>query len=441
MKTAALVLLLFVANVASAQRGGQPAQRVCVLVWNDLPPTNHQNFVQTQTRKYIVYFGGGFRARCQGTNMRVFSDSAEYSEDLEIMTLIGNARYTEEGTSMTANLMRYNQNQAQLTAEGSVKVTMQSGSTLQADILQYLRKMPPVRGYVAADASGNTRLVMRDSAAVPDSAATEIRAARLHMLRDSLFYAGGQVVITRPDVIGTSDSAETNSNRRTARLTGGNPRFSGRGDRTFTIDGNILDIFGRERELERLLARGDAVAVSDSLTLKADTLDLRTNGTLIDRVEAWGPGRAQAVSPGRDIRANRLVIAMPGQKIQDLRAYGDARAETTPDSTVVTTERDWIEGDTLTALFDQTANQRETSQPPMRSLIAQGAARSFYQQRTSKQGCNEPTLNYVTGRRIEVRFVTGRVNEVEVTSNVRGMTATPCTTVTDSVPPRRGNSR
>lgn len=439
-----LILLLLVVTTATEAQSGRGSARpqVCLVVWGDLPVTSRTNLVTTQTKKIHYFFGGGFEARCRGTNMRVFGDSAEYSEDLEVMTLIGNARYTEDGTSITANLMRYDQRQARMTAEGAVKVTMKTGSTLEADVLQYLRELPPTRTYVAADAYGSTRLVMRDSASVPDSQATVITSRRLHMLRDSLFYAGGNVVITRPDIVGTADSAETNSNRQTARLTGGKPQLKGQGNRVFTINGNILDIFGRESKIDRLLARGDAVAISDSLTLNADTLDIRTTGTLIDRVEAWSAGRSRAVSPGRDISAKRLVITMPGQKLQDLRAYGNARAETTPqDSAITTKEPDWIEGDTLTALFEQNVPQRESSQPPMRSLVAFGNARSFFQQKSGDPGCTEPMLSYVVGRQIDVAFRDGIVEDVQVTDNVRGLNARPCKTRTDSLPPRRGGAR
>jgi lipopolysaccharide export system protein LptA len=432
------LLLLAVAGTASAQRGSPGRPRVCLLDWNDLPPTSHTTINTTPTNKRIYFFGGGFRAICRGTTMHVFGDSAEYSEDAQVMTLIGNARYTEDSTTITANLMRYNQNEAQIFAEGAVKILMKNGSTVEADLIQYLRPQLPARNYSGADASGRTRLVLRDSVAVPDSETTVITADRLHMLRDTLFYAGGSVMITAKDLIGISDSAATNSKNRRATLLGAKPQLKGRGTRTFTIDGNLIDIYGQGKQVERLISRGKAVAVSDSLTLNADTLDIRTTGTAIDRVEAWGTGRARAVSPGRDISARRLVITMPGQKLQDLRAYGQARAETTPDSTVITKERDWIEGDTLTALFEQNVAQKESSQPPMRSLVSRGNARSFYQSKAEIRNCTEPTLSYVTGRNIDVIFKTGIVSEVQVTGSVRGLNANPCKTATDSVPPRRG---
>jgi hypothetical protein len=137
----------------------------------------------------------------------------------------------------------------------------------------------------------------------------------------------------------------------------------------------------------------------------------------------------------------RLIITMPGQKLQDLRAYGQARAEITPDSSVITKERDWIEGDTLTALFEQNVSRAQASQPPMRSLIAVGRARTFYQSSSENSTCPDPTLSYVTGKHIEVIFRTGEMNEVQVVGGVRGLNATPCKTPTDSIPPRRGGSR
>lgn len=295
MKRLFVVLMFTVAGLAQAQRGGARS-RPCIFDWERTSDSTHTSIQQTQTGKLITFWGGGVRGKCRGTGMVIASDSLEYSEDVAVLTLIGHARYTEDSTTITSNLMRYRQLDAQLFAEGAVRILMKNGSTVEADLIQYLRPQLPARSFSAADASGRTRLVMRDSLAVPDSQTTVITSDRLHMVRDSLFYAAGTVVITRPDLIGTSDSAETNKNRQTARLIGAKPQLKGRGARTFTIDGNILDIIGRETKIERLIARGKAVAVSDSLNLSADTLDIRTTGTLIDRVEAWG-GDAHAPFP------------------------------------------------------------------------------------------------------------------------------------------------
>lgn len=388
----------------------------------------------------MLWLRNGFRGVCRGTKMVIVGDSGEYNDDTKIVKLIGHAKYSEDSVSMTANTMTYHSSAAQILAEGDVKVRMKNGSTLDADLFQYLRPIPQTRPGAQADASGRTRLVMRDSTPQPDSTATVITADRIHMVRDSMFYAGGRVVMVRPDIIGTADSAETNSNRRTARLIGTRPQLKGKGARAFTIEGNLLDITGREKQLERLIAKGKATAVSDSMNLSADTLDISTTGDVINRVEAWGAGRAHAVSPDQDIAANRILIAMPGGKIQDLRAFGRARAEMRADSTIAAKERDWIEGDSLTALFESSAAQGQ--KPNMRQLLARGNAKSYYQSATQDKSCKAATENYVTGTRIQVEFKTGLVNDVRVNGNVRGTTAKPCPKVAvDSVPPRRRNSQ
>jgi hypothetical protein len=193
--------------------------------------------------------------------------------------------------------------------------------------------------------------------------------------------------------------------------------------------------------MERILAKGNAVAVSDSLTLSADTLDIRTTGTLIDRVLAWGPGRARATSPDRDVVASRIEILMPGQRMRDLIATGNARADTKPDSTIRSTEHDWILGDTLVATFDQTAGAtKPNAQPPLRVLTARGNAKSLYQVAPRNKTDTVPSINYVAGRRIQIQFVKGATQDVRVDGQVTGVNLTPTATA-DTTAGRGGRGR
>lgn len=420
MSRAALLLML----CAPAMLGAQTQRgRTCVLVFDDVGGSSYS--LRSAGGQYTTWFSNGFRARCRGTSMVVTSDSAEYVQDTRVLTLVGRARYREDGTSIDANLMRYTEFDARLFTEGNVRARMENGSTLNSNQLHYFRAQPPVRPFPRADAYGNARLVLRDSVSVPDSLATRIDSDRLHMERDSLFYAGGRVTITRADLIARADSAETNASRQTARLVGGSPRIEGRGARPLSIVGREIDLFGRERQLQRLVARGEAVAVSDSLRLSGDTLDLATTGTLIDRVRAWGGNRAKVHSPGRDVEADLIDLIMPGQRMRELFAFGRARADTRPDSSVHSAELDRLAGDTLVATFDLAVPVAADAQPPLRLLVARGNASAFFQMASRDIRDSLPTLNYAVGNRIEMAFLNNEVQKVDVVNQVRGINLSP----------------
>ena len=52
-----------------------------------------------------------------------------------------------------------------------------------------------------------------------------------------------------------------------------------------------------------------------------------------------------------------------------------AYAESNPDSGVVTTQRDWMSGDTIFAHFDSLVSTDTASKPRIREIIAEGLTR------------------------------------------------------------------
>lgn len=437
MKTAGLLaaLLGITASVAGAQA---TTGRECRLDVQGYDSTRMSRYTSA-AGKTTLFVGGGYRARCAGTHIIVTSDSAEYAEDLGDLRLIGHAHYEEDSASVDADVIQYLQREEHIVAAGNVVAKSRTKITLMAAQAHYYRPIPGTRAYVSITAfGGRPHLIIRDSAkTASDSDATLIDADRIHTERDSLFYAGGNVVITRPDMIGTADSADANSSSHRARLIGGKPHLDGRGTRKFALDARGIDLYGTEKQVDRLFAKGGAVAVSDSLRLTADTLNIRLSNNRIDTVMAWGPGRAHAVSPDRDITANRLKLTMPGGQMQEVFAVGSARADTKADSTLKTTERDWIVGDTLIATFDKLA-QGDTSQPKIRVLVSRGSARTFYQMQSKSRTDSLPSLNYSAGRQITVAFLRGAVDEVHVTGPaVHGISLEPLSADTAKTAPKK----
>src|SRR5690606_22557703 len=139
--------------------------------------------------------------------------------------------------------------------------------------------------------------------------------------------------------------------------------------------GRVIDMFARNKQVERVLAMDSATAVSKELTLASDTIDLRVKENRLQRAFAFGPGAASAVSPERTIIADSHDVRMPDQKIRELYAVRAAYAETDTDSTKVkSVERDWLRGDTIVARFASVATGDTTSRPRIRDLLASGNA-------------------------------------------------------------------
>ena len=176
------------------------------------------------------------------------------------------------------------------------------------------------------------------------------------------------------------------------------PQVKGLGSRTFTLTGGVIDVFSRNRLLERVVATPNGHALSQDLELVADTVDLRVQDNQLQRVIAWGKGRARAVSPEREIVADSIDAIMPGQRVREVRALRNAYAESNPDSGVVSEQRDWMRGDTIVARFDTLVGTDTSSRPRIREIVAEGNARSFYQMKNSKGPQTQPTINYVRGQ-------------------------------------------
>jgi hypothetical protein len=431
------LVLLIVPGLLAAQAG---RQQPCRLVFDSLPNSSLWQIRNEFTGQVSTWISGGVRARYTGTSIVISADSAEYSSAAQLLTLIGNARYRDATMVLDANFLRYFEDDARVEAQGNVRMRTTTNTTLRALQVIHLRDIPGVR-QSSSLALGRPRAVLRDSAATADSMATTIDAERMYAVGDSLLHAGGNVVITRPGIKAYADSTEARVSNEFVRLLRGEPRIEATGARPFTLRGQVLDIFARDRLVRRLLASGAAQAISDSLSLLADTLDLAFEGGGVERVQAWGT-RARAVAQGRDISADSLDIKMPGQLMQEVIAIGGARVESDPDTAIVSAEKDWIAGDTVRATFEPPTPGDTARQAVLQSVEARGTARSFFQMPPRDRRDTLPAINYVTGRRIDLSFKDGEIALVHVTDQARGIYLEPGKV--DSTPPatrRRGGGR
>src|SRR5688572_12167386 len=360
---------------------------------------------------------------CQAQQITVVADSVEYYDDARLLYLIGNVDYREPRLTLRSQRLTYWLNDEHLRAEGNVDATLPSGTKLTGPEADYYRPAPGIRtsSRMVAPRRPTILLVETDSTG-RRSDPTTLVANTVIMDNDSLVYASGRVVITRTDVVARGYSAFMDGGREYARLMK-TPQIDGKGNDPFTLTGTLVELYGSQRALSRVVSSGQARAVSRDVTLTADTLDLRLANSAMDRVYAWGRSRARAVSPEYDIVADSLDVRMPGQRVREVFAVRDAFAQSTPDSTRVrSTEKDWLRGDTIVARFDTTSPPQDTTRRPrIRDLVAHGNARSFYQVATREGRNAAPAINYVRGRIITVTFENQEVAQVSITDQAAGV--------------------
>jgi lipopolysaccharide export system protein LptA len=430
VRTSAVASLLFACAAVpglaqDAARAGQ-APKECVVITTGVKKNGEYTTTTTMHGKDSVWVGGGVDARCEGTDQRVVSDSAEHYSDRHVMILIGHVHYLEHRLQLDADRITYFTAEERLLAEGNVVGTTSTGTRFTGPRAEYLRPAAGVRlkSHLVAEPRSNIWVSPKD-AGKDSKDSVNVQADRLIMDNDSLIFAKGVVVIERPDLLSTSDSAFVDKYTEFARLTQ-TPRVVGRGDRHFTLGGNILDIFSKNHEVERVKSLGDAKATSDDVTLKADTIDLRISNQKLERAFAWGRSRSHAHSKEQDITADSIDVLMPGQALRTMRAVGRAVAESNPDSTKISSKKlDYLMGDTITAHFDSLTANDSSTQASVKEVFAKGTpiarARSYYQVARNGEGkTDQPNVNYVLGDSITVTFRKRVVYEVHVLGHVEG---------------------
>lgn len=414
--------------------GAQQAERPCVILFRGAEDgTTRMRTVQVDaagTRHTFV--GGSVDATCEGQGNRLLADSAEHFADRGLLILYHNVRYTEPRVSITSDRMVYYTREERLIAEGNVRGLTASGTRFRGPRMEYFRASPGLRSENSWIATGRpfVRMSPTETGAAPgsDADSTDLTADVVRSRNDSLLFASGRVVLERRDMRATSDSAFVDNGQEHARFLR-DPRIVGRGERSFTLVGIVIDAWSQDRQLERVIASDSAVATSDSLTLRSDTIDIRFVEQEIARIHAWGR-RARADASSQVIEADSLDVAMPGQQLRTLHALGTAAAFSSPDTArIVSEERDWIVGDTLVADFEQVTDSTGAERTALREVVATGAARAFYQLPPPNGARGAPSLSYNRGRQITVQFDKGEMAHVRVTDQANGLYLEPAVTV------------
>ena len=291
--------------------------------------------------------------------------------------VIGHAVYDEPRFHVYADFLNYLSHDERVIAVGNVNAKLPSGSTLVGPIAEY-RRITPTRPHeqVLARSRPTITIVEKDSAGKPAPPMTVV-GETVFMDGDSLIYAGGQVVITRPDITATADSVFLDQGKETMRLMreptsrgkeGAAVHAHGRSHRSLLEE---QEAPARHRALER-----DGGERFDEARVGHDR-PARVERPARSRVRVGTKSLARATSPSQDMLADSIDVTMPGQKVRLMRALGRAFAQGKPDTVRFRVEKpdttDWLRGDTITAHFDTLATKDTSKTPNIRQLFALGA--------------------------------------------------------------------
>ena len=422
--------LLLVASVSAVGEG----QQRCNLIRTDNTTLTQR---QTPSGQSNIVVGGGVRITCPASDLRLKADSLESYGDDGRLFLFGNVDYEEPRMTLTANYLTYYQMEERIVASGNVNATLPSGSTMRGPYAEYFRAM---MGRPATRLFANGRpaftIVQKDSAGNPGEP-LRVLANNVTMVGDSLVYAGGSVVATRPEVEARGDSMTVDSEAERMVIMR-NPVIEGRRDRPFTLVGERIELSSRNRKIDRVIALARARAVSQDMTLTSDTIDLRFGEDLMQRAIAWGPSRARAMSATQELVADSLDVRMPGQRMREVFAVRNAAAYGKPDTLRFRADTtDWLRGDTIIARFDSATADTARSGARLRQLQSLGKARAYYHLAAADSAIRRPAINYVTGREILITFRNQQVATVTVVEQAAGVYLEPRATDPAPAPPPR----
>ncbi len=414
-----MVVLLAIAGATSAgAQAGSPAGK-CRFTFSG-PPSTHveSSLLPSGMRNYWI--GGGVVARCPQQNMVLQSDSLEVYGDEGRFYFIGRVSYAEPRLKLSSQYLTYFQREERLVAIQNVVATLPTGSQLKGPSLEFLRDIPKVRQQSGIAIGRPTiSLVERDAKGRRQPPVT-VTGNTVWLQGDSIVASSGAVVVVRPELTATGDSLYLDGGRGLLRLMR-SPKVTGTKGRLFTLSGSEIDLLSRQRKIERVLAKGNAEAVSEDLTLKADSIDMRVSDDLLQRAIAWGRGSATATSTTQSITADSIDVLLPGQRAREMHAVRQAVAEGMPDSSkFIPLQRDRLTGDTIVARFDSLAANDTTRKPTIKLLMALGNATSFYQLPARDNCTRRPIINYLRSSRITVTFDSSEVREVRGDSSNKG---------------------
>lgn len=414
-------------------------------------------------------------------SVRIRADSAVAYTISNYVQFIGDVSFEDAQRRLSSSSAEYFATVGRLQAHGSVQVDDKTdGGVMRGQEMVYRRAGPnrPREQLEFFEGRPSARLYGRprsgDTAAPADSGPDssnadavpyDVEADRIIVEGEGYFHATGSVQIERPPLPGDSarlrafgDSVEFDQLRGTlrlsrgarlvlderelsadlivARLPGDTVRdVSGRRGAVLTaaavrLEAPLVRMFFDEGVMERLVAVPLTPAPQDPSALPPSALDSGDGARPVARARSFV------------VVADSLEALTPGEALERIEAVGSARAESsardslnTPDTPALA-RTDWIEGDTIVALFAPAAAPPDaadaSTEPPeeeyrLERLEATGSARSLYRMRASDtvQAARRPAIHYVSASRIAIEFEQGDIERMEVSGEAQGLHVEP----------------
>ena len=411
-----MVLSLTTSFAAHGQAAAAPKGR-CQFTFDNTPTTSLST-VQLPSKQYNSFLGQGVVARCASQGIVLKSDSLEVYGDEGRYFFIGHVDYREPRLKLKSEQLTYFQRDERVLAVINVDAQLPSGSSIKGPSLEFFRPIPKIRPQQQGVATGRPTMsiIDKDAQGKPQPP-VKLTGNTIWLKGDSIVASAGDVVIVRPELTANGDSLYLDGGPGLLRLMR-NPKVVGTKGRPFTLTGETIDLLSRRKKLERVLAKNQGVAVSEDLTLKSDTIDLRVTDDLLQQAIVWGKSRAFATSPSQTISADSINVVMPAQRVREMHAVRGASALGLPDTAkfrLAADDRfDRLTGDTIVALFDSIPAQDTVTKPRIRELVAINSATSYQHLAPQDTSLRLPAINYVCGKRITVTFDSAKVRRVKV---------------------------
>jgi len=288
--------VVFVGAAGSETLGAQeagPRGRDCTLV---MVPTDSTRQLSREVGDdlYVTYIWGGMQWTCGGA--RMVADSAVQFDEDDRVKMMGDVDYQDSIRALQSDTLTYYEREDRIVAESRVRVVrLASGSTLSGPRVEFLRAG---RGGPERTVATERPHMVLPGMAGDTAAPVQVDADRIVLRGESEADAWGEVVIQRPDLTATADSAFFQMEEERGELFG-SPVVEGRGIR---LTGEWIRTEFAQGELEEMEAVTDATASGESFELFADRILAKLVEGELDRLWAHGEGRSVAISRPRSVR-------------------------------------------------------------------------------------------------------------------------------------------
>lgn len=286
---------------------------------------------------------------------------------------------------------------------------------------------------------------------------------------ESAFEAEGQVEVEREGLHAFGERLRYDEEWEQLHLLGA---ARSEGER-YRLTADAIALYLRDQEVDQVVARDRARLATDDLEVDAPRIRLFVADSTVTRLAAgllgptdtvpvvgsqgpegevlWSslepdPGdSARAVARAEDfhLSADSLDVLTPDEQLERVTAIGRARGDSFSRDSLNAAEtpelirNDWLEGDTIVALFapDSTAPaavDTAATDPAgyvLERLVAQGGARSLYRlepsDTTRAATDRRLAVHYVVGDTIAITMVDGEVDRMEVHGQTQGLHLEP----------------